>query len=175
MVKRIGTSLMLALALSLSACGGTDSSSGEQGKRGEGVCSGQKCKFGQIAKFTATAGSGPSRAIEITVAAPESFTPKKGPEVEGADQEDNVFFKVTIKNLSDTESWNPTILTYLTSDGSDGSQIYTNEHCCAGMPEKVAPGKSATFRDEWSVADADDVIYRLDIDGLAGHSITFTR
>jgi hypothetical protein len=201
-VKRISASMALVLVLSVSACGSTESPTDEKVNTGStpeterpteaaptateevpgaALCAekstGQECTFGQIATFTARR---PSTAIEITVAAPEAFTPNVGPEVEGATQAENVYFQVTLTNLSNTEVWHPLVLPSAVSGGKDGSAIYTNGRCCGGeeegmlIPDEVAPGETVTFRDEWSVADADDITYELDIDGLAGHLITFS-
>lgn len=199
MGKCISSTLMLTFALVVSACGGAESpiSDGVTTKSAPGTraptaaspqesedaagsrACGDNCKFGQVAEFTARAGSGPDRPIEISVAAPVTFDPSDRSGVEGATQAENVYFLITLTNLSDTEPWSPTILSSAASGGVDASQIYTDGRCCGGpdsgklWPDKVPPGKTVTVRDEWSLKDVGNVRLTLDIDGLAGDSINF--
>jgi hypothetical protein len=43
------------------------------------------------------------------------------------------------------------------------------------IPKRVPPRTTVTYREEYSVADYEDITYTLDINGLRGHDITFTR
>jgi len=204
MSKRISSVLVLAFALIVSACGGAESPTNEgattksapetPGAQNDGPNDSEgatdatesrrctdDCEFGQVADFTAIAGSGPSKPIEVSVAAPVAFSPNDRSGVTGATQAEQVYFLITLTNLSDAEPWWPTVLTSAVSGGVDATTIYTDGRCCGGSdsgmlwPDEVPPGKSVTVRDEFSVNDKGDITLTLAIDGLAGRSITFTN
>ena len=116
--------------------------------------------------------------ITVSVASPKKFTPKEPAENPLAV---NLYFLVTVANLSDEEAWSPTILTEACSDRESksfipcaipGELIFTNGRW-TDYPDELPPGESMTFRVEYSLASADHVTLELDIDGLAGLTIYF--
>lgn len=132
-------------------------------------------KFGQAAPFTSTAGSLPNTPLTFTVSAPTAFTPA---DPSDATQAATVYFTVTIKNESDAETWDPDfVFSKAISGDTDGDEIHDGEingtYDLNGV--EIPPGQSVTFKDGWSVVSADDVRYELDIDGLAGYTIYFTK
>lgn len=129
-------------------------------------------RFGETAPFTSTAGSLPNTPLTFTVSAPSAFTPSDPAD---ATQAATVYFTVTITNLSDTETWQPDfVLSKAISGETDGDEIFQDD-LIGSAPREILPGQSITFKDGWSVASVDDVTYELDIDGLAGYTIYFTR
>lgn len=117
--------------------------------------------------------------ITVTVASPKKFTPVEPAENPLAV---NLYFVVTVANLSDEEAWDsPTILTEACTDRelsrsspceSPGELIYKDGRW-TDYPDELPPGESMTFRVEYSLASADHVTLDLDIDGLAGPTIHF--
>ena len=196
MVRRIqGLALLFAVGLSIAACGSgpgeersTEPHSEQDARetspvpspsdddRETGPLGNQiEFRFGETAQFTSTAGDPPDTPLTFTVSAPTAFTPA---DPAAATQAATVYFTVTIKNESETETWDPDFLfTKAISSDTDGDEIHEGEiygtYDLAG--HVIEPGQSVTIKDGWSIADADDVRYELDIDGLAGYTIYFTH
>lgn len=41
--------------------------------------------------------------------------------------------------------------------------------------DSLAPGEIYEFKDGWSMSNLDDLKFKINIDGLAGGSVTFTK
>lgn len=143
--------------------------------------------FGETARFRSTAGDN-DIPLEITVEAPVSFTPSGAATVfdarayavrEGQLHETNVYFTVTIRNLSTSQAYEPDfVFSDVAGTGADDQVSTVKEGDVVGMtgwPQEVAPGGSFTLKDGYSVKDATAIEYTLDIDGLAGRSFYFSR
>jgi hypothetical protein len=129
-------------------------------------------RFGETAPFTSTAGPLPNTQLTFTVSEPSAFTPGDPAD---ATQAATVYFTVTIQNLSDTETWQPDfVLSQAISGETDGDQIFQRD-IIQSRPTEILPGQTISYTDGWSVANANDLTYELDIDGLAGYTIYFTR
>lgn len=116
--------------------------------------------------------------VTFTVSPPEEFTPVEPAEKPLAV---NMYFTVSVTNLSDDEAWSPTILTEACSDNeiaslipceSPGEIIYTAGRW-TDYPDELPPGESMSFRVEYSLASSEYITLDLDIDGLAGPTIHF--
>ncbi|QHC60424.1 hypothetical protein [Rathayibacter sp. VKM Ac-2760] len=131
-------------------------------------------RWGESAQFVSTAGNPPETPLEFTVSAPTVFTPT---DPTGATLVTNVYFTVTITNLSPTETYDPDfVFPEAISGGSAGSELRGLGDDLSWIDGRtIAPGESLTMKDGWSIANADDVRYELRIDGLAGYTIYFTR
>ena len=94
--------------------------------------------------------------VSMTVSEPEPFTPSDL--AAGADQAEDVIFTLTITNDS-SENVQPVVLPSLDSDGVEATRIFDvgAEGGQVGIPPTTAvlPGESITWREAWSVADAD--------------------
>ncbi|WP_248243420.1 hypothetical protein [Microbacterium kunmingense] len=107
--------------------------------------------------------------VTITVEAPTVLP-------EGSNPQANAAFTVTIANLSEDRTWDPTLFALaVPATDMDTSVINYGEWPTGYGAEDVAPGESLTFTDEWNVADLDDVRYELRVDGLAGDTVCFAR
>ena len=93
--------------------------------------------------------------VEMTVGAPEPFTPTEY--AAGADQATHLLFSFTITNNS-TENVEPTVYTRLSSGGQEGSQIFDSGNPAGDVNSfpttVILPGQSVTWLEAWSVADA---------------------
>lgn len=94
--------------------------------------------------------------VSMTVSEPEPFSPSDL--AAGADQADDVIFTLTITNDS-SENVQPVVFSSLDSDGVEATRIFDvgAEGGQVGIPPTTAvlPGESITWREAWSVADAD--------------------
>jgi hypothetical protein len=144
--------------------------------------------FGETARFRSTAGNN-NIPLEITVESPVSFTPSEAATVfderaavggqEGSLYETNVYFTVTIRNLSTSEAFSTdAVFSDVAETGADDQVSTILEGDVVGMigwPQEVAPGASFSLKDGYSVKDATAIEYTLDFDGLAGRSFYFSR
>jgi hypothetical protein len=96
-------------------------------------------------------------------------------------QPTNVYFTVTVRNISKSESWKAAFFfSSVSGTGEDDvvSEVYDGD--IKGLlgfngGEDLQPGKSVTVKDGFSVKSAENIQYELDVDGLAGRSFYFTR
>jgi hypothetical protein len=144
--------------------------------------------FGETARFRSTAGDN-DIPLEISVGSPVSFTPSEDATVfdartavggqEGELHETNVYFTVSIKNLSTSQAFSPDfVFSDVAETGADDQVSEVLEGDVVGMigwPRMIAPGESFTLKDGYSVNDATAIEYTLNIDGLAGRSFSFSR
>lgn len=144
--------------------------------------------FGETARFRSTAGDN-NIPLEITVGSPVPFTAGEAATVydkraeytvrEGELHETNVYFTVTIRNLSTSQAFSPDfVFSDVAETGADDQVSTVVEGDVVGMtgwPQEIAPGGSFTLKDGYSVKDATAIEYTLDIDGLAGRSFYFSR
>jgi hypothetical protein len=146
-------------------------------------------QFGQTAYFISRAG-GSNTPLEFTVSAPQQFRLSRNAILFEADspvtmrgkrQPVNVYFTVTVKNTSKTESWDADFLfSSVTGTGDDDvvSEVRDGDVdtvSSIGNGRDLRPGESATVKDGFSVRTADDIQYELDVDGLAGQSFYWTK
>lgn len=109
--------------------------------------------------------------IPVTIKV-ESPVPLSSPTKQGA----NAVFQVTITNMSDTRTWDPTLRSLaVPATDTDTSVINYGEEPTGFAGEDLAPLQSLSFSDEWAVADLQDVRYELRVDGLAGDTVCFAR
>ncbi|MCS5714402.1 hypothetical protein NVV95_07520 [Herbiconiux sp. CPCC 205716] len=96
--------------------------------------------------------------LQISVAAPESFSPS--PQASGAGQPANIALTVTVYNGS-ANDFVPGTVTSVTSAGASGNPIVDPSNGMTGLPPAatVAPGATVSYVEAYSVADADDVVY----------------
>lgn len=140
------------------------------------------CKFGQTAIYSDTLPrQRGERKLEITVGAPVEFQPSENAQLryDHPPQPVNVYFPVTIKNTSPelavdwifgqaTNAEQGATGTAFVSDGDiEGLAV-------AGM-EGMPVGESMSVKDGWSMATLEGVEYSVNIDGLSGYDIKFTR
>ncbi|MFQ1003921.1 hypothetical protein [Modestobacter sp. SSW1-42] len=144
--------------------------------------------FEETARFRSTAGNS-DIPLEITVGSPVSFTPSKAATVfdaraavggeAGELHEANVYFTVTIRNLSTSQAFEPDfVFSDVTKTGADDQVSVVLEGDVVGMigwPQVIAPGGAFILKDGYSVQDATAIEYTLDIDGLAGQSFHFSH
>ncbi|MGU3645178.1 hypothetical protein ACLBXX_09440 [Microbacterium sp. C23T] len=141
------------------------------------------CTFGQTVLYTDTTGDG-DVALEITVLAPVEFTPtsnatfwnSRATQVPGLPL--NIYFPVTIKNVSDQPRDSSFILTQAVNDEERATDILTvSDGDVASYLnfDTLVPGESYVFNDGWSLSTLDGLEFEIRIDGLAGGSVTFTN
>ena len=143
--------------------------------------------FGQTAHFTSTAGSN-DIPLEFTVSSPKKFTPSKDATVfdalaaagaqPGKLKATNIYFTVTIKNTSTTQSWDADfVFGHVDQTGNDEeiSEVHDGDIDSTFSLDDIPPGKSASFKDGFSVQSASKIQYELDVDGLAGKSFYWTK
>ncbi|MDF2575315.1 MAG: hypothetical protein K0S05_2227 [Agromyces sp.] len=96
--------------------------------------------------------------VSMTVSAPEPFAPSDV--AVGADQAVDLVFTLTITNDS-SENVQPIVASTLSSGGSEANRIIDvgAEGGQIGIPPTtpILPGQSITWREAWSVADADSL------------------
>jgi hypothetical protein len=129
-------------------------------------------------------------SVEFTVSAPEPFTPSENAEFEdvfgypyggkGPRQPDNVYFTVTVKNLEEDEPYDISVQSSVKDSGDDEEQSYVDDGDIGSVSDlgrdgDIQPGKSATVKDGWSLANADNVRYELRFGGVGGESFYFTK
>lgn len=190
----------LGAVLSLAGCGSLGDAASSNSSPVKGPSStvsepegdGENFKFGQTAKYRSTPGSSDT-PLEFTVSAPKSFTPSKGATFtelssgflypDAKRQPNNVYFTVTIKNLSKSETWDATVDLERIGVDETGfgefsySEIVMVEDPALGDSAFVAvpPGKSVVVKDAFSLKSLDRMHYRLRLDGLAGTSFYWTK
>lgn len=142
----------------------------------------EPCKFGQTAIYSDTLPrQRGERKLEITVGAPVEFTPSEDAVTlyDRPLQPVNVYFPITIKNTSPElavewihgQAANATqgdISTQYVDDGDIEGLGVGGAH---GMPV----GGSMSVKDGWTMATLEGVEYSVNIDGLSGYDIKFTR
>lgn len=142
------------------------------------------CTFGQTALYSDTSRDGEVR-LEITVGEPIEFRPTADARftnnmATAVDaQPVNVYFPVTIKNVS------PELTRESGFVFGDASNSEQGEYDVATVDDgdtkaflsfdPLAPGQSVQLKNGWSMSTLDGVEYKVSIDGLDGHSVTFTR
>ncbi|OCH81432.1 hypothetical protein [Gordonia sp. UCD-TK1] len=138
------------------------------------------CKFGQTAIYRDSVRSGEVE-LEITVGAPVEFTPSQDADImyERPPQAVSVYFPVTIKNTS------PELAVGMihgqatnVEQGGTGVESVTDgdiDSFAVGRAEGMPVGESVSVKDGWTMTTLDGVEYNLQINGLAGYAITFTR
>jgi hypothetical protein len=111
--------------------------------------------------------------LQISVAAPESFSPS--PQASGAGQPANIAVTVTVYNGSATD-FVPGTVTSVVSAGASGNPIVDPSNGMTGLPPAatVPPGATVSYVEAYSVADADDVVYVV-TPAAAYLSARFTR
>lgn len=145
-------------------------------------------KFGQMLPFEAyQSGSGGGTVnLQITVSRPKPFKPK---DPAAATQAANVYFTVTMKNtgtrdfepggsdeaISGLDPSDPG-LSEMGGRGTDGDWIVPDDDgFLSGPGTHLAAGASTTYRVGFSVANADDVTFKLRPYGLGGNTLYWTR
>lgn len=148
-------------------------------------------QFGQTGRHVHGLGrSYPDVPLEFTVSAPKPFTPSKRAKFEdvfgypyggkGPRQPDNVYFTVTVKNVSADESYDISVQSRVKDSGDDEEQSYVEDGDSGWVSDlrrdgDLRPGKSVTVKNGWSLANADNVRYELRFGGLGGESFYFTK
>lgn len=143
------------------------------------------CVFGQTALYSDTSREGEMR-LEITVGEPVEFQPSSEARFTNNmatavdPQTVNVYFPVTIKNVSSEltresgfvfgHATNEEQSEYDVAAIDDGDAIKAFLSFTA-----LAPGQSVELKNGWSMSTLDGVEYEVSIDGLSGHTVTFTR
>lgn len=96
--------------------------------------------------------------LQISVAAPESFSPS--PQASGAGQPANIAVTVTVYNGGAID-FVPGTVTSVVSAGASGNPIVDPSNGMTGLPPAatVPPGSTVSYVEAYSVADADDVVY----------------
>jgi hypothetical protein len=158
-------------------------SESEAAQKGDGT----NFKFGQTAHFRSTAGSH-DIPLEFTVSSPKTFTPSKDATgydaltVAGAQtgtlKATNIYFTVTVKNASKTQTWDSGFVfghVRQTGDDVEISEVHDGTIDSTFNLDDIPPGKSATFKDGFSVKSADTIQYELSVDGMAGMSFYWTK
>lgn len=181
-----------AVALSLAGCAGEDAAATRPNsndrpeatatvtpKKHEG--DGTHFSYGEPATYK----NGP---LEITVLPPVAFHPsghaviydKRNTYavVKGTWQKANVYFTVTLRNLSTTEAYdNDFTFSDVHNTGADdhvGTVSDDGIEGTIGLTD-IPPGKSVTFKDGYSIASVDNVQYEIKFDGLIGKTFYFSR
>lgn len=141
---------------------------------------GDPCKFGQTAIYSDKVRSGEVK-LEITVGAPVEFTPSGNASTlyDRPLEPVNVYFPVTIKNISPKlavgmihgRATNAEQGETDTKSVSDGDVDSFGVGRAVGMPV----GESISVKDGWSMTTLKGVEFRVNVSGLSGYSITFTR
>ncbi len=122
------------------------------------------------------------------MSSPKAFTPTRdatvfdalaegGPQT-GTLKATNVYFTVTIRNTSTTQTWDGDFVfghVHDTGDDEEISEVHDGDIDGTFSLHGVPPGRAATFKDGFSVRSADAIQYELDVDGLAGKSFYWTK
>lgn len=143
------------------------------------------CVFGQTAVYSDTSREGEMR-LEITVGEPVEFQPSSEARFTNNratvvdPQTVNVYFPVTIRNVSSElaresgfvfgHATNEEQSKYDVAAVDDGDAI---KAFLSFSP--LAPGQSVELKNGWSMSTLDGVEYEVSIDGLSGHTVTFTH
>lgn len=144
-----------------------------------------KCSYGQTAIYEDSRRSGDQVLLEITVQEPQEFKPTDDADFAvktlGGRQEkgaDNLYFDITIKNLSKKAILKPSDVELVANSAKDGDsnvRYVQDDNVKAYWDAKLEPGQSSTMRSGWNFNDATKPTYKVRIDGLGGNSVTFSR
>lgn len=111
--------------------------------------------------------------LEVTVSAPESFTPGRYA-AGGEGSAEHVRFEVTLKNGTD-EAFDPSMLyATVTSGGVEGEEIFDDGLDGAPMTT-LLPGKSVTYPVGFGVKDSSDVLMEIELDWVGETAIFGTK
>lgn len=142
------------------------------------------CTFGQTAIYSDSTSDG-ELVLEITVLPPVEFAPSDGATFfdsfanQQAAKPVNIYFPVTIKNISPSLVRDASfVFTNATNVDEGESEVLTiNDGEIRGYVsfEPLAPGDAYTFNNGWSMSTLSGIELSVDIDGLAGYSITFSE
>lgn len=144
-----------------------------------------KCFYGQTAIYEDSRRSGDQVLLEITVQEPQEFKPGKDADFAiktlGGTQEkgaDNLYFDVTIKNLSEEAILGRSDVQLVANSAMDGDfdvRSVQDDVVEAYWDAKLEPGQSSTLRSGWNFNDASKPTFEVRIDGLGGNSVTFSH
>ncbi|QDG66578.1 hypothetical protein NIBR502772_10460 [Pseudarthrobacter sp. NIBRBAC000502772] len=144
-----------------------------------------KCLYGQTAIYEDSRRSGDKVLLEITVQEPQEFEPGKDADFAsttlGGTQEkgaDNLYFDVTIKNLSEGVVLGRSDVELVANSAMDGDfdvRSVQDDVVEAYWDAKLEPGQSSTLRSGWNFNDASEPTFKVRIDGLGGNSVTFSH
>ncbi|MCF3140952.1 hypothetical protein LRQ04_16995 [Paenarthrobacter sp. AR 02] len=144
-----------------------------------------KCLYGQTAIYEDSRRNGEKVLLEITVQEPQEFEPGKDADFAiktlGGTQEkgaDNLYFDVTIKNLSEEAILGRSDVQLVANSALDGDydvRSVQDDVVEAYWDAKLEPGQSSTLRSGWNFNDASEPTFKVRIDGLGGNSVTFSR
>lgn len=144
-----------------------------------------KCFYGQTAIYEDSRRSGDQVLLEITVQEPQEFEPGKDADFAiktlGGTQEkgtDNLYFDVTIKNLSEEAILGRSDVQIVANSATDGDldvRSVQDDVVEAYWDAKLEPGQSSTLRSGWNFNDASEPTFEVRIDGLGGKSVTFSH
>jgi hypothetical protein len=144
-----------------------------------------KCFYGQTAIYEDSRRSGDQVLLEITVQEPQEFKPGKNAEFAitalGGTQEkgaDNLYFDVTIKNLSKKVVLGRSDVQLVATSSMDGDfdvRTVQDDKVKAYWDANLEPGLSSTMRSGWNFNDASEPTFKVRIDGLGGNSVTFSH
>lgn len=141
------------------------------------------CTFGQTVTYTDTTREG-AVALEITVLDPVEFTPSVSATFWNSRAQEmprlpvNIYFPVTIKNVSGQARDNSFIFTHATNatEGESDVLSVSDDTVSDGLSfDTLAPGETYEFKDGWSMSNLGGVEFEISIDGLAGGRVTFTK
>ncbi|MEV7663579.1 hypothetical protein [Paenarthrobacter sp. NPDC089316] len=144
-----------------------------------------KCLYGQTAIYEDSRRSGDKVLLEITVQEPQEFEPGKDADFSittlGGTQDkgsDNLYFDVTIKNLSEGVVLGRSDVELVANSAKDGDfdvRSVQDDLVGAYWDAKLEPGQSSTLRSGWNFNDASEPTFKVRIDGLGGNSVTFSH
>ena len=142
------------------------------------------CTFGQTAIYSDSTRDG-EMVLEITVLPPVEFTPSGNAVFfdSFANQQTaepvNIYFPITIKNISPTLARDDDFIFTHATNADEGDHevlsISDGEVSSYVEFEPLAPGDSYSFNSGWSMSTLEGVELVVSIDGLSGHSISFTK
>lgn len=148
----------------------------------ESDSSAREFKFGDTARYVSTSGSN-NTPLEITVNGPFLFEPSPDADLyfleygRGTPQYGaaNIYFDVSIKNLSGDETYKADFVTPHVYQGDSTERFpYIRDHGIDGASNReIAPGGELTFKEGFSVGYVDTIRFELRIDGLAGTTISW--
>ncbi|MFE4835191.1 hypothetical protein ACFRAU_10990 [Arthrobacter sp. NPDC056691] len=144
-----------------------------------------ECFYGQTAIYEDSRRSGNQVLLEITVQEPQEFKPGKDADFAvttlGGTQEkgaDNLYFDISIKNLSEEVILGPSDVELVANSAKDGDsdvRSVQDDKVEAYWDAKLEPGQSSTMRSGWNFNDASEPTFKVRIDGLGGNSVTFSH
>lgn len=142
--------------------------------------SSREFRFGETASYVSTAGPN-NTPLEITVNGPVHFEPSPDADLyfieygRGAPEFGlaNIYFDVTIKNLSNDEAYGTEFVTPRVYQGaSDEHFPYLRDHGIDGAGgREIPPGGELVFKQGFSVNYVDTIRLEIRIDGLAGTTL----